>query len=400
MTRTDPPVVILGGDATAIPVGRSLGRAGIQVYAVGVPNNPIRHSRYCTKYTDLGDGSDMQERWLEWLDSGPRGAVILPCSDDGLELIARNRPSLLELGYRPMEADDEVVLAMLDKDRTYELARRIGVTTPHTVTVRSLEDIDARVDGITYPCGLKPLHSHLFVKRCETNAKMFIVRGRDELDDTLTRMLTLGLEMLVTEIVEGDDDQLFGYHSYIDQRGKPLYEFTVRKLRQFPIHFGIGCYRIGEWHPDVAELGLRFLQGVGLHGIAHVEFKRDAKDGQLKLIECNHRISGAIELLRSSGIDLPLLAYNRALRRGGPPLHPCRWGLRLWHPIQDVRALIAYRRLGELSFAQWVRSLIHRQHFPVFSWDDPMPTVVYHLRILGKLGTRLLRRLRTAIVKA
>ncbi len=391
--------MILGGDATAIPVGRSLGRAGVQVYAVGGPNDPIRHSRYCTKYADLGGGSDMQERWLEWLDSGPRGAVILPCCDDGLELIARNRPSLLELGYRPMEADDEVVLAMLDKDRTYELAERAGVTTPRTVTVRNADDVDTAVNGFTYPCGLKPLHAHLFRRRSGIKAKVLTARDREELQEILTRMVTLGIEMLVTEIVEGGDDQICCYFSYIDECGKPLFQFTNRKLRQSPIHFGVASYQIGEWHPDVAELGLRFLQGVGLRGIANVEFKRDAKDGQLKLIECNHRFNSAIELLQSSGIDLPLLAYNRPLGRPGPQLHPNRWGLRLWCPVEDLRALIAYRRLGELSFAQWIRSLMHRQHFPVFSWDDPMPTVVYYLRILGKLGTRLLCRLRTAIVE-
>ena len=39
---------ILGGGGTALPVARSLGEAGIPVYALGGSADPVRHSRRCT----------------------------------------------------------------------------------------------------------------------------------------------------------------------------------------------------------------------------------------------------------------------------------------------------------------------------------------------------------------
>jgi D-aspartate ligase len=42
---------------------------------------------------------------------------------------------------------------------------------------------------------------------------------------------------------------------------------------------------VTRWRPEVAEAGLRFLRAIGPRGMAHAEFKRDSRDGELKLIE-------------------------------------------------------------------------------------------------------------------
>jgi hypothetical protein len=57
-----------------------------------------------------------------------------------------------------------------------------------------------------------------------------------------------------------------------------------------------------------------------------------------------------------------------------------------WNPIEDVRALLDYRRDGELTVPQWLRSVARRQHFPMMRLDDPMPTA-------ASLGTKLGRAL-------
>ena len=181
-------------------------------------------------------------------------------------------------------------------------------------------------------------------------------------------MNELGLEVMVTEIVPGGDDRLLSYCGYLDERGELLTEFTFRKIRQFPPQFGLGCYVVSDWNPEVAETGLRFLRGIGLRGLFHVEFKRDSRDDQLKLIECNHRFT--IELVFSP-TNLPLLTYNRLLGRPLPSPGPYRTGKRLWNPVEDTKAARSYRRHGELSWSQWLRSLLHLQQLHAFRWDDP-----------------------------
>jgi len=139
----------------------------------------------------------------------------------------------------------------------------------------------------------------------------------------------LGLEVMLTEIIPGGDDQLFSFITHVDENGSPLFRFVKRKLRQFPAGFGMGCYHVEEWNPIVAELGWSFFEAIGLRGFAYVEFKRDAPDNAFKLIECNHRFGNGIELLTAAGIDVPLITYKRALGQPVSALRSYRRGVRL-----------------------------------------------------------------------
>lgn len=389
-TTANPPAVILGGGETALPVARSLGDAGVPVYALGSRADSVRFSRACETFVRIGRGGGMQERWLEWLRSAPVGSVVLPCEDEGLELVARNRETLLELGLVPFEADDEVLLAMLNKQETRRLASEIGIEVPLSFTVHTQDDIADALARISYPCALKPVSSHEFARHFP-GLKAFVVNTDDELLGAFSRTASAGVEMMVTEIIPGADDQFCSYYSYLDQDGEPLLHCTKRKLRQYPIWFGSGCFHVTDWNPEVAELGLRFFQGVGLRGLGNVEFKRDARDGRLKLIECNHRLTAATGLLRAAGLDLPLVVYNQLLDRPQPKVD-YRRGLTLWYPTRDVRAFVAYRRHDQISLRTWLRSVVRRHHLPVASLVDPRPALVHHLRLLSRLRRLLGRR--------
>ena len=379
-----PPAVLLGGGGIAVSAARSLAASGVRVVALGTRTDSVRRSRFCAEFVDLGADADARERWLEWLGDRAEDAVVLPCNDHALELVARHRAEIVAFGHRPVEANDDVVLAMLDKARTYELASRVGIPIPRSEVVSTPEEAEALGSELDFPCALKPLAAHRFA--LHFGAKLFVVERREELRAVLERARALDLEMMVTDIVPGPDHQHFSYYSYLDERGEPLFHFTKRKLRQYPTRFGLTCYQVTDWNPEVAELGLRFFQGIGLRGVGNVEFKRDARDGRLKLIECNHRFTAANDLVRRSGLDIPLLAYNRLTGRPGPSMDGYRTGVRMWHPIEDVRALGEYRRAGQLTARKWARSLLHRQHFPLVRADDPMPTVANLSRRVGGLA--------------
>jgi D-aspartate ligase len=382
-TNGEPPAVILGGAQTALSVARSLSDSGVTVFVLDRPDSPCRHSRMRAAFVDVGC-REMQVRMLDWLRSGPHGAVVLACGDEGLELIARQRAELVALGYRPMEADDDVLLAMLDKQRTDALAREHGIPVPRVRALRDQADVDAVTEEFGYPCVLKPVHSHVFARETGSSAKVLIVPGPEALQGEFERMSALGVEMLVIEVIGGSGDEYVSYYSYLDERGEPLLHFTKRKIRQLPNHFGSGTYHATTRDPEVAELGLRFFQAIGLRGLGNVEFKRDARDGQLKLIECNPRFTMSNELIRAAGMDLALFSYNRALGRPTPAVDHYRDDLHLWDPLPDMLAFLQYRQNGELSFAEWVASLLHRQRFPSARIDDPLPFMLSTARLAAR----------------
>src|SRR5438094_10054182 len=91
----DRPAILLGGGPIAVSVARSLGRAGIRVYALGsAPPDTVAYSRYCDVFVNIRHGEGVQERWLSWLDSGPTGGGFFACHDDALDFVAHHRGSL------------------------------------------------------------------------------------------------------------------------------------------------------------------------------------------------------------------------------------------------------------------------------------------------------------------
>ncbi len=394
-----PPAVLLGGEAIAVSLARCLASAGIFVCALGEASvDPVRHSRSCGTFVHVGSGDGVQTRYFEWLAEtrGP-SRVVFPCNDDALELIARRRDDLLELGCITIEANDELVLAMLDKERTYELARQVGIAAPVTRPVRNWDDVQSAADEIGYPFALKPHHSHLFAHRFGMQTKLLFIKDRQGLERAFDQLAPLDLEMMATEVVPGPVGQVSTYTAYLDEEGTPLVDFTRRKIRQYPPHFGRGSYYVMEPNPRVAELGLHFFRAIGLHGLASVEFKPDARDGQLKLIECNYRFDGAIGLSRAAGLDLGCFTHERLL--GGRPSVPPfrREGVRLLSLIDDCRSSFILWREGELGLVEWARSLLHRQHFQVFSWRDPFPSVIGVTRVVGRMFRRNGQRAANAV---
>ncbi len=372
-----PPAILLGGTANALSVAWSLAPRGIPVFALNDPDSHVRFSRYSRFVHVTGEGN-VQERWRRWL-MGPegaalRGGVVLPCSDEALELVARHRPEL-ESRYVVSEANDAVLLAMLDKEQTYAIARRLGVPAPSTWSVRTAEELEAILDDVPFPCSLKPRHSHLFQRHF--GVKAFAASGKDELRAAFARADHLGLEMIVTEVIPGGEDRYCSYYTYLDDRGEPLFHFTKRKPRQYPNGFGTGTYHVTDWNPEVKELGLRLLQGAGVRGIGNPEFKRDPRDGRLRLIEVNSRFTGCNEILVKSGIDLPLLVYNRLTGRPLPAVDSYRTDVRVVVPLGDYLAFRQMHRRGELGWGDWLRSLAHRPHLLYFRWRDPLPATAH-----------------------
>ena len=393
MARQSPlPVVLVGASsANAVSVARSLGRHGVAVYLLCSPDGESRLSRFARR---LDEGSDA-EAWARFL-TGPRsdwlrGAVLLTCSDEAIEMTIGYREALAER-YVLDIAEPAAQWCFLNKLSTYEAAREAGVPTPLFWRVASIEDVRRHRDEYVYPLLVKPLFSHRFKKVFP--GKYVLVSSFDELVPAFERVAGAGVEALLLEEIPGDDDRLCSCYTYIDESGSPLFGFTKRILRRHPERQGFGCYHITDWSPDVLETGLRLVKHVGHRGIANVEFKRDDRDGQLKVIECNIRFTAANEILVASGYDLPMFVYSRLTGRSFPDLRNAEYrrGVRLWFPLADFLEFLELRRHDRITTYGWLRSVWHAQALPYFAWDDPLPSIAITAQVARRLAVSGARR--------
>jgi len=392
-----PPAILMGANAvTAVSIMRSLGRAGVDVRLLCGPGAAPSFSRYARRLPADGPGPQSQA-WARYL-LGPqseslRGAVLLACNDDALEVLIDHHDALAEK-YVLDVCDLAAQRAMLDKLATYRMAAAAGLPTPRFWPASSTEEVLSHADEYVYPLMVKPLFAHQFKKVMK--GKYLLAGDLDELMAAFRRVEEHGLEVVLLEVIPGPDDLLCSYYTYIDEHGAPQFHFTKRVIRRHPEHEGFACYHITDWNPEVRDLGLRLFRQAGLKGVANVEFKRDPRDGRLKLIECNARFTAANGLLTASGVDLGAYVYRRLAGLPQPALGGAGYakGLRLWYPLDDFLALLELRRVGRLDLVSWARDVAHYQVLPYFSWSDPMPSAI---RLRNSLRTLVVGRARRAV---
>lgn len=390
--RNRPPAVLVGGHPQTLASARSIAALGVPVYGVGVAPQ-LRFSRAFTKVYPLGAGQNDEQARAEWLlgEPGARfaGAVLLACDDVALSMVAHQRDRFAERFLLDL-SDPAAQLDMLNKRSTYEIATKGEVPTPRYWMVSGLDDVIARRAEFSYPLLVKPLISHEY--QAKFPGKFRRARNADELVTEYRAMGEAGLESLLVELIEGPDSLLCSYFTYLDESGTAQFNFTKRIIRRLPPNEGFACYHITDRVPEVREHALKLFRAAGLRGVANAEFKLDTRDGQLKLIECNARFVGSNSLLVAAGVDLPALVYRRVLGEQVTWPTTYRTGLRMLSPVDDARAMVMLRRAGQLTIPQWLRSIAHRQIFPIMRWSDPGPAIARATGRIWRAATGRVRR--------
>jgi len=149
--------------------------------------------------------------------------------------------------------------------------------------------------------------------------KMAEVDNPGQMIDAYRYATEAGCEVLLQEIIPGDDMNGVNYNSYFWE-GRPLAEFTAKKVRGGPPGFGSPRVAISKHVPEVMEPGRRILQAMRFYGYSCTEFKRDARDGVYKLMEVNGRHNLSISFVTSEFC----MVFRNYFKNSGYPLEKFR----------------------------------------------------------------------------
>lgn len=313
--RPRPAALVVDvGFVNGLAAIRSLGRAGIAVLALDHREGALGfRSRYALPMR-TPDPAAEEAAFVELLrrigDVLPAPAPVFATHDEPLNAIGRARA---ELGDRFLYPFPEHLERIQSKRAQLEAAERAGIATPRTAYPSSAAEARAAADELGYPVLVKPSSTEGFRRRfgrqnfpCATGEEVERAWGDAE-----------PYAPMVQERVPGGDDALHTVGSYLRADGEPLGVFSGRKLLQTPP--GIGTCRVGEalWDDEAIDAALRLLRALDYHGLSQVELKRDARSGELKLMEVNPRLWQWHALASASGVDLPLIAYADLV--GEPP---------------------------------------------------------------------------------
>jgi len=377
-----PSAVVLHGNDNLFSIVRSLGKRGIPVHLLNNSQAVAQHSRYA-KIIPIATNLTLMEAALEFLTGAQSdyltGSVLLAASDDALECIAKNRHQLSSK-YLLDASNPEAQMAMLDKLQTYRIAAAAGVPTPRFWSVAKDTVLDSLREELIFPLIVKPLLSHEFQKKFPKNVKFITANDFPEVAKAVDLVQSMGIDVLLLEMIPGPDSRLCSYYTYMNEHGIPLFDFTKRIVRRYPKNMGLATYHVTDHVNEIKEPATRLFQQAKLIGLANAEFKFDVRDQTMKLIECNARFTAANGLVNEAGLDLATFVYNRIVGLTPPGMDGFQDNLTMWDPVRDYRAYRELRKANEMRFFEWVRSVCRSHTFPCFKLTDPLPAFAraYH----------------------
>lgn len=378
MSAPLPPagVVLLGGVHGALAAARSLGRKGIAVIYVSDDHPLPRFSRYVRAHVAWpGAHAPGAAQWLLDLAAthGLKDWLLIPCADGDVKLIAEHRETLRQ-AFRVVSLEWDGVRQLADKKYLASLAAQVGIPFPRSYRADSAADLEALAPA--FPVLLKP------AQREERNSfsqdKVWRADTSEELA-TLYRnaVANTGVSgVVVQDYIPGEGHEQYSYAG-VWSAGEPVAEMTVRRVRQYPSDFGIGCFIETVEEPRIREVAGRLLRAVRYQGLVEIDFKFDARDGQFKPLDVNPRVWAWIGLGEAAGADFVTILYR--LAHGEQPAAVGASSDHRWmHVLRDVPAVLSLLRQGQWhgGLSGYLASYRRPLAWATMAWDDPVPALV------------------------
>jgi predicted ATP-grasp superfamily ATP-dependent carboligase len=383
-------LVTPGNLRSALAVTRSLGRQGVTVTVADEHRRSLAGtSRYCRAAIRVPSPAQSPEAFLRAIErevARGKHRVLIPTDDIALSLISQARSRFEGLTMLPFP-EAEIVQLAHDKGALVSLAEEKNIPVPRTVVVREPADLERAVQQVGFPAIVKARVSRLAVDgQWRSGAGTHYVHTPAELEAACQVVGQTVPFPLVQEYIPGDGCGVF----LLMNRGQVRAAFAHRRIREKPPSGGVSVLSESV-APDarLLEHSERLLEALKWHGVAMVEFKRDARDGVGKLMEINGRFWGSLQLAVDAGIDFPHLLYRLAVEGDVKPVLTYSVGIRLRWSLGNIDWLLLRLRESRSARSQ-ARAVMDflqsksRARGETFRRDDPGPGVVELGQYVGK----------------
>jgi D-aspartate ligase len=313
------------------------------------------------------------------------GSLLVPASDAALGTVARHKTSLEDAGLIVAVDDHEVIDVLLNKAKTYDLARFARVPVPATFAPSSEEDVRRFCAFAAFPVVLKPALSHIYHEL--VGVKWTRVESVEEAVCGYAVARSLSLEVLLQELIPGDELCGAVYNSYF-WNGEPIVEFTSRKIRNSPPETGSPSVLVSEWIPEVVDRGRRLLRAAKFSGYSCTEFKMDPRDGEYKLMEVNARHNLSSLLATRCGLNFPWMQYQHLVDGLEPVQRDYEQGIYWIDVTRDLQNLRHYLRRPGYSVGNFLEPYRRSHIFAVLDRSDIGPAAARGLDTVRVAATR------------
>jgi D-aspartate ligase len=375
---TDTPAVVLGAGANGLGVARSLASRRVPVWLLDSdaqrPEMRTRAAKPVTLRSLQGEVLVQELVRLAAAQFSASRPVLFLTQEESVKTVSHHREKLSAL-YRFSLPPIDLVAALQHKQGFQRLAEQLSSPIPPLVRVRTLADLSVIV-RLRYPVVIKPGERHAGYSR--QFKKAYRAENAEEAAELIRRILTVMSDVVVQEWIEGPDSSIYFCLQYLDRQGRVAASFTGRKIRSWPPQVGgtASCIAAPEAHEELSDMTARFFQATGVIGMASMEYKRDTRTHEFRMVEPTiGRTDYQEEVATLNGVNLPYAAWCAELDLpfSAPSMddRPAVWRVR----SEDIQSAAAqnqssrqgYPRGSDVTDALW-------------RWRDPMPSLVQSWR--------------------
>jgi len=296
---------------------RALGKHNIYVIAGSSSNRSQSfYSKYCKKrliYPDPRKENEFVNFMLSYVKTN-KIDVLLPIGYLTTTVLSKHKDKFAPYIRIPI-ADWNSMKIASNKYKTMEFAKNLGVKIPE------MFDENDKIES--FPVVIKGL---------KESGQIRYANSFKELSKFKTK------NSLVQEYIPGEG---YGFFALFN-KGKPRAIFMHKRVREYPITGGPSTVAESIYDPKLKEVGLKLLDALNWHGVAMVEFRKDFRDGEFKLMEINPKFWGSLDLAIASGVDFPYLTVKIAVDGDIEPVFEYETGIKFrWLFPDDFLHLLA-----------------------------------------------------------
>ena len=352
----------------SLAVVRALANSGVKV-ALGERTwmVPALLSRYVSQryiYPSIKKNPDKFLSWLEYTVKSNKFNVLIAPEEETSLLIAQHLPRFSPYIRIPLAKYETLALAR-NKFNLLTHAQKLGIFCPKTFMVKSFGDIQRGAIELSFPMVFKPITS-------TGGHGIRYVLTKESLEEHYHEMSREYDAFLMQEYIPGNE--YFGVSVIFNERHQMRSAFVHRKLRQYPATGGVSTCAVSVKFPRLLELVESLLASLDWYGSANIEFKIDERDNMPKLMEVNPHLWGSLQLAIASGVNIPYLLYQLAMKGDIQPQFEYKSGVKFrWFVYGDfmhfLTNAVALKKIDSDIFWLFEKNDCHA----TWSLSDPLP---------------------------
>lgn len=386
------PVVVVGLNPTALGLIRPLRRHGVTVVAVDSDFDDLAGKTRCSKKIPVE--SILTEGLVDQLidigkclDARP---LLTTTVDATVTILSEHRERLHDY-FKLTLPSKSVVKTLMDKTLFADFARRKGYPIPRSFVARDEHQMEDVAEQISFPAIVKPYMRDERFQVADFGKAARVMDG-EELSSRYSEIKVVCPDVVVQEWVPGPDSQIYFCLTYWDETSRCLAACTGRKLRQWPPRCGSTSLAVSCEEEQVKDITIDLFEDVGFKGFGSVEYKRDPRDGTLKIMEPTvGRVNLQSYLAVAAGVNIPVIAYESTVDSAGSTVREGgqRNGRKWLYEYHDYYAARFYVDSGELNYREWLKSLLGVRAFAIFDWRDLGPFRAFVFRTVRNLWRKI-----------